>query len=106
MESGPPDYTSEILKNCFSVEYNLNGTFGYACRDSESIDMQDFYAFQSSYLYLKYKETLIIAYCSLKLKQDPLKPFCTDSFYLAKMDIIKNLKQFPDLHLELKGKYP
>lgn len=106
MENGPPDYTHEILKACNSVTYNLNDTFAYACADSEEINIEDFYAFQSTYLYSKYGHDLIIAYCSLKLKIDPLEPFCTDNFYLAKIDIIKNLKQFPDLHLELKGEYP
>lgn len=106
MDSGPPDYTSEILKDCLGVIYNLNDTFDYASADAENIDMEDFHAFQSTYLYIKYGHELIIAYCSLKRKRDPLEPLCTDTFYLAKMDIIKNLKQFPDLHLELKGEYP
>ena len=106
MESGPPDYTSEILEGCLAVVYNLNDTFGYACSDSEVIDLSDLHAFQSTYLYIKYRHDLIVAYCSLKRNTDHIKEYCTDNFYMAKIDILKNLKQFPDLHLELKGEYP
>lgn len=106
MESGPPDFTSEILKNCISIEYDLDDAFCMNFIDSDSIAIEDFRAFQSSYLYAKYGPILIIAYCSLKNKLEPIEPYLITDFYLAKIDIVKNLKQFPDLHLELRGKYP
>lgn len=72
------EFQEMLQETCFTVRVNCNDTFGYACADSEDIDVEDLPIMLE--LYQKFGWEGVIALCSKIRKCDPLSEVRNDKF--------------------------
>lgn len=96
-----------LFDESFSIAFNMNDTFYYACGDSSCIDKEDIEDLES--LIEKYGREALIAYEALKRGHDPTIPeHVTKEFKQCKEEILNMISKgdeyepFYDLRQEIK----
>lgn len=80
-----------LKKCCFSVDLNMNDTFGYACAESYNMDIHELDFVLC--VYEQYEDDGINAFVAIRNKQDVIKPLQTEKYLEAKKQIKEYLSE-------------